>query len=109
MPENLGVPNVDAAGDYYQVGTGGGGLAIGAAPATPVKNLFKVSAAITPGAVGAANASGTEQTFNPAGFAALAVGDVIVGFDYPSTGNASTIARARVSAGGTVALTFNNA
>src|SRR5215471_12231645 len=63
-----------------------------------------VTQTITPGSVGAANASGVAQTFTVTG---VAVGDAI--FISPAaTGNATTVGDAFASAANQITITFNN-
>lgn len=74
---------------------------------SPFSNLQQVGVitqTITPGAVGAANASGTQQTFAVPG---VLPGDVIV-VSPVATGNATTVGAAFVTAAGTIAIQFNN-
>lgn len=74
-------------------------------PASKTNAPFAMSAALTPAAV-AANTS-AEQTFNPAGFASLAVGDIVL-VSKPTAQPGLGIVGARVSAAGTLAITFMN-
>lgn len=74
-------------------------------PATKSNAPFTLSAALTP-AIVAANTS-AEQTFNPAGFASLLTTDVVV-VNKPTAQAGLGIVGARVSAAGTLAITFGN-
>lgn len=89
VPQDLGVPYVDAAGDYYTIGIGGGGLAIGSktqAPAvTPIKGISVITASLTPVSVAAAIAA--EQGFTVG--QGLVTTDVILLVGYPTPATAA--------------------
>ena len=73
-------------------------------PFSNIQQAVVITQTITPGSVGAANASGTAQTFNVTGVQA---GDLI--FVSPAaTGNATTVGDAFVSAAGQITIGFNN-
>lgn len=69
-----------------------------------VQQIGVITQTITPGSVGAANASGTQQTFTVTG---VLPGDAVFVSPAP-TGNATTVGDAFVTAANTVAIQFNN-
>lgn len=75
-----------------------------AASGTKVTRIKKFSQTITPGAVGAANVSGTVQAFAVAG---LLTTDTVVVNPAP-TGNATTVGAAYVSGVNQITIHFNN-
>lgn len=85
-------------------GTSGVGLVVGSV-GTPLTAIFRASAALTPVAV-AANTS-AEQTFNPAAFASFVTGDTVI-VNKPTAQAGLGIVGARISANGTLAITFGN-
>jgi hypothetical protein len=74
------------------------------APFSGIQQIGVISQTITPGSVGAANASGTQQTFTVTG---LQTTDIII-VTPAATGNATTVGSAFVSAANTLAIQFNN-
>ena len=89
----------------HYVTTAASGQVADVGSASRATSPFQLSASLTPAAV-AANTT-AEQTFNPAGFASLAVGDQVV-VNKPTSQAGLGIVNARVSATGTLALTFSN-
>ena len=71
---------------------------------TELTKIRVFSQTITPGSVGAANASGTVQTFTVTG---LTTADKVI-VNPAATGNATTVGAAYVSAANTLAIHFNN-
>jgi len=73
-------------------------------PFSTLQQIAVISQTITPGSVGAANASGVLQTFNVAG---LQTTDIIV-LTPAATGNATTVGSAFCAAAGVLSIQFNN-
>lgn len=95
----MGAPTIRSKGKIAV-----GSLVVGAG-GTPVKGIAVYSPVLSPAAVGANTTA--EQTFTGAALAALAVGD-FVDVNKPSAQAGIGIVGARVSAAGTLAITFNN-
>lgn len=73
---------------------------------TDYSAIFEVSASLTPASVGAATS--VEQTFNPAAFAGVRVGDSVILVSSVAPGTAVGPGAVRVTANGTIGVRYVN-